>query len=545
MADTTGGTLLGHSWTTVWNAPPAVRAVFGLRALSVVAFLVFGIGLYTDAFTARHYSDDFYFIYGDSPHSVAYWFVHTNPYNVLAYRPLESVIYAALQKAFGAFNAAPLHAVNFGMHVTLAWLTLHVMLQLGFTRTQSLLGASYGLVSEVQVPAVAGLDSLSQMMGAALGSISIWLLWRSLWSRSLADGTWRQRPNMGLLGWSVTTFLLALFSKETSFGFFVSLSLLVGMWGFHARHYPSGAVRAAPYLIPYAACTLVALGVRGWVGGRGPTFGFGRYDLQFGFNNIAENVMSTVAGWAMPFSTAQVYLAIQGGHVWSVALMAAGTSLFIVFVTWGVWRSVHLQRCASLTLLTMAIAALLPVMFMHMSELYLYNSMPFISIIVGTGLGTFLERMRSKAPQRRVAGIVMMLAIAVLLSAHAFAVRQKVSLMKRQGERAAELLQKITAHAKHLPPGGQLVLLEQPSEEPKYSVYVMHGFDPIREGTRYVKEMSGRPDIQVDLYSTADPKALDRLPSEAVVLSLESSGDVLVVNRDPNFLAPPSRKPAQ
>jgi hypothetical protein len=303
------------------------------------------------------------------------------------------------------------------------------------------------------------------------------------------------------------------------------------MWGVGVGGTMRRAAKSTRHLTSYCIGALVVLAIRWSVGGLGPKFGSGRYDLQFG-KNIAENAILTLAGWTMPFSSVNVFLAVRNGQVLRLALMAFATAAFMAVVTWGAWRAPRVHRRAIFVLLTIAISGVFPSLFMHMSELYIYNSMPFVSILVGIGVGTFVaELLRSKLAHRHVAEWVVISAIAVLFAAHGLAVREKVALMRRQGNQAASLLNQIAAHAVNLPHSGQLILLDLPSNTLKYSVYVQDGFDPIREGTDYVKAMIGRPDIRVDVYDSIDAGIVEQLPPEATVLSLAPTGYLHVVER--------------
>src|SRR5688572_12151686 len=253
------------------SSPSATRSSAHFVVLLLLGAL--GVALYSDAITARHYLDDFDFVYGDLPYPAWHWLTTANPYNSVAYRPLEAAIYASLQGTFGPLNPVPLHVANIGLHVALSWLVFYVMLRLGFSRLQAVIAAFYSVAAQIQVSAVAGLDTLSQVLGAALGTGSLWLLWQSLWVGSLRDGTWREKPGAAPLRWSTAAFLLALLSKETSFGFVISVTLLLALWALHFRHIRRSLWSAAAMLVPYITCCVLVLATRSYVGGKAPQAG--------------------------------------------------------------------------------------------------------------------------------------------------------------------------------------------------------------------------------------------------------------------------------
>ena len=488
----------------------------------MVAFVAVGVFLYLGAVAAPPYADDFQFVYGDSPHPVWHWATHRNPYNAVAYRPIEAVIYASLQKAFGALNPVPAHVLNMTVHVALAWMILLLVTGLGFPPAHALIAGLFALVSQAQVSAVAGLDTLSQVLAAAFATLSVYLAWRALWQGSLAAGAWRSRPDRRALACSAVAFALALFSKETSLGASISLAVVAILWSRRVHPGRWSAVKAGWLLAAHVACVALVLIARSQVGARPPRFGDGRYDLQIG-TNIVENILAAMAGLTIPVSSVQVYVAALARDLPTLLLAASAGGATIAVVAWGVWRSVPWQRQAAAVLLVMSAAALMPVLLMRLSELYLYNAMPFVSAIVGIGAGTLLQH------RRRSARLVAALAIVVVLTIHGAATRQKVALMRSQGERAAELLSQISAEARDVPAGGRLVLADSASEEPEYSVFLMPGFEPVRYGTRFVNKMSARSDIAVSLAPRPSDQAVPA--QDITVLTVDRAGHIRVLGR--------------
>jgi hypothetical protein len=487
----------------------------------LLAFLALGSVTYSQLFSAEHFSDDFLFIFADSRHPVSYWLIHGNPYNRLIYRPIEAVVYASAQDLFGAFTVLPLHLANFVVHTVLAWIIVQAMRHAGFRRTQSLLAGLYFLLSEIQVEAVAGLDTLSQVLGAAFGFISVTLLWKSLWAGTLNRGTWRAQPNRRWLASSIAAFVLALLSKETSFGFSFAATLLIAIWA--VQTHGVRAVRAVRYLAPFAV-SAVSIAILRWIAGAaGPRFGVGRYDVQFG-SNITTNLLAIAVGWTLPFSSVDVYRVIGDRNVLALAWIGVTTAGFVLAMAWGVRHSPRHDRRAVAIMLALALSALTPAIFMHVSELYVYNSMPYVSILVGVGLGTLLQELRWDRAHRAVAASSASIALAILVLAHGMAVREKVLLMKRQGDRATNLLNQAAEYARQLPARGTLILVPEQTARRAYSVFLMDGFDTLDTGARFIKPLSKRSDIDVKLAINPSPGELLRLKEEGTVVWLSAEG---------------------
>jgi len=169
-----------------------------------------------------------------------------------------------------------------------------------------------------------------------------------------------------------------------------------------------------------------------------------------------------------------------------------------------------------------AIFSLFPVVLMNqVSELYLYNAMPFLSVIVGAGLGRLIQ-----VSGTRTTKYLVLTGVGLLFISHVAAIHSKTILMSHNGETATILLNAIQPHLKSIPRNGELVLLNSTSHEVEYSVFRMNGFNVLDNGLGRLKQMARRTDFDVKII-TESALQKDQLSRDAVVLALDrETGDI-------------------
>ena len=154
-------------------------------------------------------------------------------------------------------------------------------------------------------------------------------------------------------------------------------------------------------------------------------------------------------------------------------------------------RSPYVEIMAGFTILSM-----FPVVALrHVSELYAYNCTPVISILVGVALGHMWRLARRRIPWRSAAVVL----VAVILGSQLVAAREKTYLMKDCGVRASQLLPQIVSCVDAVPRQGELVLLNPPVRAAAYSVFHVYGYDVLLDGLHRIQELTGRPDIKIEI----------------------------------------------
>lgn len=479
-----------------------------LLILSVIGFGVYGSGL-----DIPYYGDDFQHVFDPSPSNVLYYFFHKNPYNHHIYRPVNESVLGAIQTFWG-LNTAPVHLITLSLHLLLAWLLFVVIIKMGFSRVQAMIGSAFMVISQANAHAVLSNDTLSQVSGTYFGCVSLWLASRA-W---FADPDTRAplhspRPNQSsVLG--VFAFCLSLLSKETSFAFFVLLLISIVLMN---RQRPSQSILLKSALIetgPYFLAVILYFVARWLMGIESARFGSGGYDIHPGLNILKNLAMLSFAAW-IPLSSVTAFLAFKNGNLVGCGMTVLASFLFFACVVYGLWSA---RRRRLLILLSVfAITGFFPVALMnHVSELYAYNAMPFLAILVGVGLGRLFEITKTRWISRAaVTGFVGL----VFLS-HVMAIQSKASLMKNNGTQATILLGQIQSYLQKAPKNGELVLLNPPDDREEYSVFLMNGFNVLQYGLNRIEQLAGRNDFEIKIM---DRTNLDhtRLRHPSLILSLQ------------------------
>jgi len=469
-----------------------------------------GFAIYFGGIRIKYYSDDFLFYFDPPPANLFHYFLRANPSHPF-YRPLEATLLVIAQRFFGS-DTLLLHLTSITVHVMLAWLVLLAMLRYRFPRNAAVMGALFMLCSEANAMAVLNNDAFSQVAGAFFGFLSILLLGCSLPEDESTDAGGVRHHAYYLL--SVFAFGMSLLSKETSTFFIVAITCVVLLNRSNLKGWSTRLCGSIIQISPYAAVFAMYFGLRLFLGLQGPSFGSYRYNFHFGLN-IFRNLLMFAFEAIVPVSTVSTNTALKTGNLPFLILIGVSSVVFASAVAYGVFRS---ERRRLLGLVAIfAILSLFPAVLMNqVSELYLYNAMPFISVIAGTGLGKLIELTKTRSTK-----CFVVTAVGLLFMSHVAAIRTKTILMSHNGEMAATLLNAIQPHLQSIPRNGQLVLLNPVSHEVEYSVFRMNGFNVLDDGLGRVKQIAGRNDFDVRIVSESALQK-DELSGDAVVLALDT-----------------------
>lgn len=444
-----------------------------------LGLLIYGVGL-----AGQRYGDDLGFIYAQPGQVVLYYFTHDNP-NHGWYRPLEAMVYALVQTVWGSATW-PLHLFQLGLHLGLVGLiwglvagrTLTPQPPLptvgerlgvrGWSAAPLALAVTYALVAQANAIAVASCDTLSQVLGALTG-------WLCLWQLDLA----LRGPRTDRRRYLVAVFWLAvsLLCKESSTGFVLAA---LGLLAWHRRRQLKALLA---YAAPMVVVTFSYLLIRAAVLPAQPVAPEEGYAFHFG-PNVLRNLALLGAAAMVPVSSAAVAL----GPLW-LKLLGAVCGLVLLGGAAVGWRG-HGRNAAGWLLL--GGATLAPMLLLnHVSELYLYNALPAVAVLLGVGWGRLVT-------QRR--GLVVLLGS--LLLGHLVSLETKLVRMVDNGVRAQALLRQLEPTASEVADGGTLYLVEPPGLPPKYSVYVLPGFQVLRHGLMRIPQMVQRPGLRVVLIDS-------------------------------------------
>lgn len=437
--------------------------------------LLFGaaLALYWPARQAGYFSDDFLFFFTSPPaHLYDYFFRIGSA--IHAYRPLEAIILTATQQHF-RFETMPIHLSALACHAGLICLVIAAARKLRLAVADMAIACAVMFFSQVGVPALIGNDTLSQSASAFLGWASVLLLWKGGRNARI---------------FSVLCFGCSLFFKETAFGFLLAISLLIAYFSWRK-------ISAMLLLAPYGLMTLLYLLLRHAAGGMLATHG--RYGMHFGVN-VVRNLASFGLAALSPVSTVTSAIALTTHHrgVLLLSVLAAGLVVLATVIGISVSKRYHL----SLFLAILAVTSLFPTFLLdHVSELYVYNAMPAIALIMGIAFGS-LWRWSNLGRAITVSCLVLFLGGQVL------AVRQKSELMALNGRRAARMIASIDGYLPTLPPGSEVDLVRAATGKPAYSVFVLNGFDVLDYGNIRLGAVLGRPDVKINIIEEDQARGL-------------------------------------
>jgi hypothetical protein len=374
--------------------------------------------------------------------------------------------------------------------------------------TDTLLACTFTFFSQVSVITILGNDTLSQAAGALFGSLSVFFLYIAFFDRpeELKATQIRHR-----LVSSVAFYAIALFCKETALGFFVAAMILIAIVASRRPVWWDRLKRVLLLSGPFIGVTLVYAVARLHAGGH--YSGSGIYHMGFGFNvirNIAEFSLATVG----PFSTVSAAVAFQTGN--KSYLISAALGWIFVLATVAAGILISTRKRLILYLAVCALASLFPTYLLsHVSELYLYNAVPFLSLIMGIALGSLFRR-------NRWAQIVAITCAALLIGAQVYTDRQKAELMTQNGRSAALMMAVVAQFMKDLPANSEILLVNTAERKPEYSVFILKGFDVLEFGTYKLGPLLGRRDVNIRIIEKTDAR---KLVPHANVLLLELAGD--------------------
>jgi len=485
--------------------------------LWLLILLLATFAIYLSGLHIWYYGDDFQYLFADPPSRIFHFFFNRNLYHGF-YRPVNSSIIAVVQMLVG-WETWPIHVINTVVHALLAWLVYLLMRREAFTQPQALLGSAFMVFSQENAGAVLSVDTFSQISGTFFGCLALWTLYVGFFRR--ADH--QRQPNepfpLTYYILAVLSFILSLLSKETSVSFLPMVGIFFLAKNWRLRKAKDIIVRTTIEVLPFFILTLLYMAVRSAIGLSQPTGGSGTYGFSFGFN-ILRNLAQFLLAAILPASSASTFVAIKTGEKVLLAAILLGALIFLALVLYGLWRTG--RRRSFLPMLLFTLVGLFPAMLMnHVGELYLYNSMPFIAVLVGAALGTLFERSRSSSAARG-AFIGFMIA---LVASHVVAIQMKAASMRENGSRARRLLGELMPHVQQMPADGHLFLLTPPGGPPEYSVFLMNGFSVFKWGVHAIPQEAKRPDVTVEVIeSPTIPDSIDQ--SKARIVTLENDSVV-------------------
>jgi hypothetical protein len=233
------------------------------------------------------------------------------------------------------------------------------------------------------------------------------------------------------------------------------------------------------------------------------------------------NVLRNLAEFSLaafgPISTVDGAVAVALHHTADLALEGVGWLLIAAVLAAGIFISRRTTLCIGLLLLSCA--SLFPAYLLtHVSELYLYNAIPFLALVFGIAFGSlWYSSRRGKAACVVSAGL--------LIAGELYADRQKAELMTLNGRRAGLIYAGLRPYLSTLPADSDIVLVNPPNRAPEYSVFLLQGFDVVDLGNLRIGPIFGRPDVRVLVVEESQVAGMERRRNR-LFLDLDPQGGV-------------------
>ena len=455
--------------------------------LVALGFAAAALLLYARAFAVQRYGDDLGFLL-PPPINPLFHFAAPHPQQPW-YRPIEAMVFALVQNGFG-LAVWPLHLVALTLHVGLALLVRQIAWDLGLDERAAWLAAVWFLVAQVGVMAVASGDTLSQQCSALGVTAMAWLL-----RRGFREGDART------LGLSCLAAALALWGKETGVAV-VPVALVIAAPQLKAQRRRTLGVLAGLALLAavYWLCREHASAAE-------PQLGEKVYGFQLGLN-IPRNVVFLWGASLSSVSTVRLVQWLQLGPHWAFALAmlpAAGLGFWTLYA----WRD---RRRLLLGLVVLSGVSLLPMILLHhVSELYTYQALPWLSILVGYGLARAWPAGRGTI-------------VGLLLLAQIVGVEGKLDRMGSVGQRTASYLEQLRPIVAEMPAGGRLILVDELEAGWRYGVFSLPGLQVFIHGLDGLPVVLGRSDLQ---YHLNEPEEVSPPRPGDVLVGVSEDGTTL------------------
>jgi len=458
-----------------------------------------GVLLYAGGLTAPYFADDFTVFFPPGSINPFLFFVEKNPYEPTVYRPLENFFNCAVQSIW-AENTLPVHLAHVALHILIACLICKALVRLDQGKAAAGIGGALFLAAQSAVSIVSRNCTMSQQLSALFCLLFLYVL--------VFSENRRKKP------WLCILFVLALISKETSVSLLVSAVLL------HLLFAPKDGriVAVAKECAPYALLTAVYLLGRSALGLE-VIGSSGRQTFRVGLG-VVQNVGLLLFSNMNQVSIPEVYKAFVLRNDLFVAGAVACSVLLLAAAYAGLRKNGKPGSVIVLTAL-MGIGFFPAALMEHVSEVYAYNTLPYLCMIVGIGLGSLLRRGKAK----RLIGAV---AITALFTVNVFSLEHGLSLINHNAAAARNLIGQICDVASGCPPGASIHLIDTDQEISGYSygLYYMSKAETLRYGwKKSFLFFLGRDDIHFAYWPGGDAAYLEK--NERDLLITVQNGNIV------------------
>ena len=326
------------------------------------------------------FADDFLYTIFEPHKKIFHYFYSVNP-GKFNYRPFQASFHAMLQLFWGFNVTWPLHLLHLFFHFGLALLVAQLTIMLGFCRVSALVASVFLITNQSSVSCIIGNDTSAQLLGVFFGAISMYYLIKFY---KIPE---KRNANYSL---AIFSFMISLFMKESSASFLL-ISVIIIFWenlriSFSIKSLRKSFLEIFPFLIGFAIYYwLRSLVVQNVVRSIQSD---NRYSIELGWN-IPVNIGKIIGSMLSPISTPTVFNSFFNDNYLIIIFFIISFLGICVALAIGLLK---IKKLNVLYLQVILLASFFPiVIIMHVSELYSYNSLILMSIIVS----------RTPAPSRR------------------------------------------------------------------------------------------------------------------------------------------------
>ena len=426
----------------------------GRSAVFIGSFLL-ALICYAVILHMPYFADDytFYFVKGSiNPLSLLY---SINPHEPTFFRPIEAAYKATVQYFFG-MDTLLVHLANILLHGAIGYHIYDAMMRLRLGKGQALAAGALFVVAQAASGGVARSCTMAQLM-SCLGSI--WFLKALYFSEE--DG-WLERLKIGAL------FFLALISKETSLFLMFSAALLLLVRELQSgKRFWQSVGRAFIGSLPYIALTIAYLLIRMALG-LSLTGTQSGASMQLGLGVVKNFLMLWVSA-INPLPTALVYKALTLRQWGLLGAMAAGMLIIFLPALIGLIKS-NQKPLIGVLLLLMAVSCFPAAAVGHVSDLYGYNLIPFVCMLMVIGYFALCDGQKF---MMRMA----VCALTLLIISNAASAQYNLYKMHRNADRTQALLSQLRPIVSELTDDDKLVMVDTQKSEQRYSYGLIYMTD--------------------------------------------------------------------
>ncbi|MFA5145953.1 MAG: hypothetical protein WC515_01025 [Candidatus Omnitrophota bacterium] len=474
-------------------------AVFIMTVMAIFAIYYPGIG-------HHYFNDDYKFVFENPSSKIFYFFTHTNP-GIHTYRPLQAMFAALIQTFFGSATW-PMQIVQISLHILLCTFVYRFVVYAGFGRLPAFLSALYMAVGQINVLAVLGNDAFNHIASVFFGALGLFFIY----SAHCEPKT--ERMDLKYYLASLLCFTVSIFMKENGISYLLIIPFVITCYEIVKGRRFGSLMRSFALTVPFFVIFAIYYIIRSYVVVPPSHSSQDNYTIGFGFY-VIKNLIMQGSSAIMPWSSIDIYFSIISKNVVKITFYFVTTFIFWIIAGYGLMKAKNKAMLAAIGIIS--VMALFPTfLILHVSEMYTYSAMPYVSILAGIGAGKAIESATGK--NRRVLLASIVLIILVMMSVQAIAVRNKAVLMKKSGEESARVVRQIEPWLSKIPENGELVLVNPETREREYSLFYLKGFNVIAYGAHDIlHQKAGRGDFGVSII---EEKELSKIVNKTGMLFL-------------------------